>query len=201
MATEIRVLLVGPPPITRGLGERLEASGFHVVGQVSTPADIGGDESIDVVLIADDRLVDEMAGRWRDPTSPALVVLTRDDRIISALGGRGLPGWAVAPPDSADAHLSAAIAAAASGFAVTPASSPQDEADEEEYAHIEALTAREREVLELVSQGLPNKAIASRLGISDHTVKFHLSAIFSKLGVATRTEAVRRGVRAGLINF
>jgi DNA-binding NarL/FixJ family response regulator len=73
--------------------------------------------------------------------------------------------------------------------------------DVEEFGPIDALTTREREVLELVAQGLPNKAIASRLGISDHTVKFHLSSIFSKLGASSRTEAVRRGVRAGLITL
>ncbi len=88
--------------------------------------------------------------------------------------------------------------------AVVLVSSPVEREDAEteaDRAPVEALTAREREVLELVSQGLPNKAIATRLGLSDHTVKFHLSSIFSKLGVSTRTEAVRRAVRAGLINF
>ncbi len=75
------------------------------------------------------------------------------------------------------------------------------EDDQGSSALVEPLTAREREVLELVSEGLPNKGIAARLGVSDHTVKFHLSSIFSKLGVSTRTEAVRRAVRAGLINF
>jgi DNA-binding NarL/FixJ family response regulator len=63
----------------------------------------------------------------------------------------------------------------------------------------EALTPREIEVLELLAQGLPNKAIAARLGISDQTVKFHVSSISGKLGAANRTDAVRRAVRRGLI--
>jgi DNA-binding NarL/FixJ family response regulator len=65
----------------------------------------------------------------------------------------------------------------------------------------EALTAREREVLETLAGGLSNRAIASRLGITEHTVKFHLSAIFGKLGAENRTDAVRRGVRLGLITL
>ena len=63
----------------------------------------------------------------------------------------------------------------------------------------ESLTPREIEVLELLAQGLPNKAIAARLGISDQTVKFHVSSISGKLGAANRTDAVRRAVRRGLI--
>jgi DNA-binding NarL/FixJ family response regulator len=63
----------------------------------------------------------------------------------------------------------------------------------------EELTPREREVLELVAQGLPNKTIAARLGISEHTVKFHVAAILGKLGAASRAEAVRLGARRGLI--
>ena len=63
----------------------------------------------------------------------------------------------------------------------------------------EALTPREVQVLELLAEGLPNKAIAERLGISDQTVKFHVSAISGKLGAANRTDAVRRAVRRGLI--
>ncbi len=64
---------------------------------------------------------------------------------------------------------------------------------------VELLTARELDVLELLAQGLANKAIADRLGISDQTVKFHVASITSKLGAANRTDAVRLGVRRGLI--
>jgi DNA-binding NarL/FixJ family response regulator len=63
----------------------------------------------------------------------------------------------------------------------------------------EALTPRELQVLELLAEGLANKAIAERLDISDQTVKFHVAAILGKLGVANRTEAVRVAVRRGLI--
>jgi two-component system, NarL family, response regulator YdfI len=63
----------------------------------------------------------------------------------------------------------------------------------------EPLTARELQVLSLLAEGLPNKAIATRLGISDQTVKFHVAAIIGKLGAANRTEAVRLAVRRGLI--
>lgn len=65
----------------------------------------------------------------------------------------------------------------------------------------ETLTPREIEVLELLAEGLPNKAIAERLGISDQTVKFHIASIAGKLGAANRTDAVRRGVRRGLITL
>jgi DNA-binding NarL/FixJ family response regulator len=63
----------------------------------------------------------------------------------------------------------------------------------------EPLTERETQVLELMAEGLPNKAIAVELGISDQTVKFHVSSIAGKLGAANRTDAVRRAVRRGLI--
>jgi DNA-binding NarL/FixJ family response regulator len=66
-------------------------------------------------------------------------------------------------------------------------------------AETEALTEREIEVVELLAQGLPNKAIAGRLGISDQTVKFHVSSICGKLGAANRTEAARRALRLGVI--
>jgi DNA-binding NarL/FixJ family response regulator len=63
----------------------------------------------------------------------------------------------------------------------------------------ERLTAREFEVLRLLSEGLANREIASRLAISEHTAKFHISSILGKLNVATRTEAVSQGIRRGLI--
>ena len=65
----------------------------------------------------------------------------------------------------------------------------------------EPLTPREIQVLELLAEGLPNKAIAARLQISDQTVKFHVASIYGKLGAANRTDAVRRAVRRGLITL
>jgi DNA-binding NarL/FixJ family response regulator len=73
--------------------------------------------------------------------------------------------------------------------------------DSDDPAILEPLTAREIQVLELLAEGLPNKAIAERLGISDQTVKFHVAAISGKLGAANRTDAVRRAVRQGLITL
>jgi len=72
---------------------------------------------------------------------------------------------------------------------------------EDETPAPEALTPRERDVLELLAEGLPNKAIAARLGVSDQTVKFHVAALSGKLGAANRTDAVRRAVRRGLITL
>ena len=62
-----------------------------------------------------------------------------------------------------------------------------------------AISDREREVLDLLAEGLPNKAIAARLGISDQTVKAHVAAICGKLGALNRTDAVRRAIRRGLV--
>jgi DNA-binding CsgD family transcriptional regulator len=66
---------------------------------------------------------------------------------------------------------------------------------------VEPLTPREHEVLVLVADGLRNREIAQRLGVSEHTVKFHLAAIFGKLGASSRTEVVRKALRLGLIDL
>ena len=69
----------------------------------------------------------------------------------------------------------------------------------DELVLVEQLTPREHEVLVLVADGLRNRDVAARLGITEHTVKFHLAAIFGKLGVSSRTGAVRRALQLGLI--
>ena len=81
------------------------------------------------------------------------------------------------------------------GYVMTPP------ATEEEDLPVEPLTAREAEVLGHLADGLSNKAIAVRLGISDETVKFHLSAIFGKLGASNRTDAVRQALRRGMVEL
>lgn len=97
-------------------------------------------------------------------------------------------------PTLAAAH-SAGIAA--DGFLVAG----RNGAGEGDDSIHETLTPRETEVLELLAEGLPNRAIAARLAISDQTVKFHVASISGKLGAANRTDAVRRAVRRGLITL
>ena len=75
------------------------------------------------------------------------------------------------------------------------------DADSERVGLQESLTHREQEVLELLAEGLPNKAIAAQLGISDQTVKFHVASISAKLGATNRTEAVRIALRRGLLTL
>jgi len=96
----------------------------------------------------------------------------------------------------ADAFLVAPSSPAASAFRPGKA---LEEARRQEEEPIEPLTDRELQVLSLLAEGLSNKAVAARLGISDQTVKFHVASISGKLGAHNRTEAVRLGVRRGLI--
>jgi DNA-binding NarL/FixJ family response regulator len=90
-----------------------------------------------------------------------------------------------------------AIVMSPEAWAATAASPPRPREPGEHL--IEELTARERDVLALVADGCPNREIALRLGVSEHTVKFHLASIYGKLGVSTRTQAVRRALEWGVI--
>jgi NarL family two-component system response regulator YdfI len=99
------------------------------------------------------------------------------------------------------ASLAAARASDVESDAIVIASDHSSMDDNDVAEDVEPLTAREVQVLELLAEGLPNKAIADRLEISDQTVKFHVSSISTKLGAANRTDAVRRAVRRGLITL
>ena len=90
------------------------------------------------------------------------------------------------------------LATAADAFVV--ADSGRHEEPEESLA-AESLTVRELEVLRLLAEGLPNKMIALRLGISDQTVKFHVASIGGKLGARNRTDTVRLAIRRGLVGI
>lgn len=98
------------------------------------------------------------------------------------------------------ATLAAARASDVDADAILIANHAREDEEHDEGLD-EPLTPREVQVVELLAEGLPNKAIAARLGISDQTVKFHLASISGKLGAANRTDAVRRAVRRGLISL
>ena len=100
----------------------------------------------------------------------------------------------------ADARAQEADADADAVLVVPVHESPPGSVGDDDVYDVEPLTAREVQVLELLAEGLPNKAIAGRLGISDQTVKFHVAAICGKLGAANRTDAVRRAIRRGLVS-
>lgn len=132
-----------------------------------------------------------------------LVVLGEGAARDLLLLARAAPsGWAYLSRDTDGIEIAGAIRAAAAGLAALDrrlvsrlATAPTPEA----ALSGEALTAREGEVLQLMAQGLPNKIIATRLGISLHTVKFHVASILAKLGATSRTEAVTLGVRRGYV--
>ncbi len=123
------------------------------------------------------------------------VLVLSDDPAHAA--DAALPG--VLPAAAGERQVAAAVAALAEGLMVrTPAlREPAGFAPHDPPAR-PLLTPREVEVLALVGEGLSNKAIARRLAISAHTVKYHLEAIFAKLGVRSRAEAVTRGLRLGV---
>ena len=119
-----------------------------------------------------------------------------------------IQSWGILALDCTARELNAAITAVHEGLITAPPSlllpsikqisgTSQDMID----PTLDALTERESQVLQLVAEGMANKQIALNLGISEHTVKFHISSIYTKLGVTNRTEAVRAGVINGLITF
>jgi DNA-binding NarL/FixJ family response regulator len=119
---------------------------------------------------------------------------------IDEIATAGSP-WGVLSPDADQETLIAAIHALAAGLTVAdPSFLPPPKTERSAPPPPVTLTAREQEVLELVAAGLPNKAIARALGISDHTAKFHVSALLGKLNAASRTEAVTIATRTGLLS-
>ena len=150
---------------------------------------------------------DELGAVLRDREPPGVLLLLEDQPTITrTLGNFPLRAWGILPVYASAEELLAAVFAVGEGLLVgTPALlgsllvglPGQGSTDDEEL--IEALTEREAEVLQLLAQGLANKQIAASLGISENTVKFHASGIFTKLGAASRTEAVRIGIRRGLV--
>lgn len=127
-------------------------------------------------------------------TEAALLVLT-DDAALAA--DPAIPG--VLPAAATPAQVAAAAAALAEGLAVRAPGGRERTGFAPAEPVRPLLTPREVEILALVGQGLSNKAIARRLGISAHTVKYHMESVFAKLAVNSRAEAVTSGLRRGVL--
>ena len=122
------------------------------------------------------------------------------DPLLHILGSaleRDIAAQTVGVPETIDAVILSPAALLGRGDATHTAALPTNEAG----PLYEDLTPRERDVLALVFDGCSNRAIAERLGVSEHTVKFHLTSLFGKLGASTRTEAVRKGLELGIIDI
>ena len=175
---------------------------MHLAGSTGALArfdSLAQNANADVVLIDSDALPELLA-----LSTAAIVLLTETAgaRDVSRLLKAGVRAILARESDADD--IVAAIYAAYRGQVLLSAEAAESLAavfgdHQEEDAMREEITPREAEVLRMLAEGLPNKDVARRLGISEHTVKFHISSILDKLGATTRTEAVTLGIRRGLI--
>ena len=117
------------------------------------------------------------------------------------LGGADCGQAGALPADATAAQIDAALLAAAAGLLVRVPSLPSPSFEAFDDSEAPLLTPREAEVLAAIADGLSNKAVARRLGISQHTVKFHVESLFRKLGAVTRADAVRKGLRQRLFEI
>jgi two-component system nitrate/nitrite response regulator NarL len=203
----MRVFVAADTPEDRArLRALLEADDLEIAGEgpVEVDAEILHRADPDVVVALPGRSDggDAVAGSWPDAEGFTLVVLTSspgDAAAAMAAGARG-----VLAPDSEAPVLGAAVRAVARGLlVVAPELGPAAAGPRERETGllIEDLTPREHEVLQVLAEGRSNREIAQRLGVTEHTVKSHVDAILGKLGAHTRTEAVARAARHGLITL
>jgi two-component system, NarL family, nitrate/nitrite response regulator NarL len=215
---DLRVMIVAEDTLSRaGLAALLgNQPGLLITGQVAAGGDLAG--SVDVYrpeVVLWDLGWDPSASlvrlvNWRETAGLAqvpLVVLLANIERAAEVWGAGVRGLLLR--EAGAERLAAALQGAAEGLVVldpdlagalvATRDHARDDASPPLTPLAETLTPREIEVLRLLAEGLPNKAIARRLAISEHTVKFHVNAILGKLGVESRTEAVVRATRLGLV--
>ena len=223
----LRVLVSAASSITRAGLERLleKQPSLHLVGAISSsdglPPAIAENDP-DVVLLHLEAQAAET--NWEELIALAvpIVLLADEADLVSATAALAGGVKAILLGDATGAELAAAAHSAAAGLLTLSGdladlvrqgllAHSREEADDSDNsvggpvpiadASPEHLTLREREVLEMMMEGLSNKEIAAHLNISAHTVKFHISSILGKLGASTRTEAAAIGLRRGLITI
>ena len=195
-----RVLVVAPSPIARaGLESMLRGTGaIEVLGSVAHWSEHSGNDPD--VIIAEWENGDDLSGEFTGALPAALVVLADDPGLPAIAEALRSGTRAVLPKRSSVSQIVAAIEAAAQGLVVLQPGDLDDLLVAPRSTSLaEPLTPREFQVLAMLAEGQSNKSIAHSLGISDHTVKFHVTSIMGKLNAGSRTEAVTLGIRQGLI--
>lgn len=211
METELRLLLVAEDPLARAGLARLLADlpGCVVVGQTNSAdaAAAAAEEQADLLMwdLGWETAVNDDLPPFDELPLPTLALLA-DVEQAAAVWTAG--ARALLRRDAEVDKLLAGVTAVAAGLCVLdpafatalhPTAPPDAEAEDE--GAVQTLTPREGEVLRLLAEGLTNKAIAQRLEISDHTVKFHVNAILGKLNAQSRTDAVVRATRRGWLSL
>jgi two-component system, NarL family, response regulator YdfI len=204
----IRIAVMATSAVRRAALESIVRSHaeFQLVGSFGSMASLvsfSRSTGLDVIVIDSDSIHDLLL---EPPSDAAIVLLTEVSyaRSISRLLRSGVRAILSRESDSDD--VLSAIYAVYDGLVLLSATTAEslaavygDQPLEVEDEFSEEITSRETDVLRMLAEGLVNKDIAAHLGISEHTVKFHISSILDKLGASTRTEAVTLGIRRGLI--
>lgn len=204
----IRVAILAPNLAVRvGLRTLLGASeSIEVIAEAADPVNLGDIWwDVDVVLTQGQGSLDSVEPLLNSETGIGLLWISDDQQAAQVLRSMPLFAWGLLSSEASSEQMIAAVQAIHQGLIVAPRArldrlwvdNPPNEADE----LIEQLTPRETEILEQLAQGLANKQIALDLEISEHTVKFHVSSIYAKLGATNRMEAVRMGLQLGLITL
>jgi DNA-binding NarL/FixJ family response regulator len=182
-----------------GLADMLAQHGHTIVGE-----DESDDSPVWVLDAPGAPALDALTAQRYTDLPRAAVILSDDPTFPLLLARAGLRGWACLARDVDADQLDLAVRSAEAGLVLLDlplAASSLSPATTMAAPGVQAepLTPRELQVLNLVAQGLPNKGIARRLGISENTAKFHVASVCGKLGASSRTEAVTIAARRGLI--
>jgi DNA-binding CsgD family transcriptional regulator len=201
------ILLIAPSARRRDqLRERLLGAGLVPAAEAAVPSDA---EDVTASVGLADAVPEGRA--WLQALMPlqGLAVIGAAPSSVDRLRDLALTGWAALPVDVSPTHLRQALEMVDAGFGVAPSDwmrpspatvvVPRTEVDDD--LQDAALTDRETDVLDLLAEGLSNQRIAERLGISPHTVKFHIASIYDKLDARTRTQAVRHALDRGLLHL
>jgi len=218
--TNYRIAIIAPlAPVRAGIAALINACESadwdreknRIIYQTSYLADLIEDQpEVDLLIITSDAISRSDLVLLEDAyiNQLSIIVLGQDQEMIDSIMKLSLGSWGFLPLDINGDILDAAIQAIKYGLVVTSMEFLSDPNSQLIHSWtavddsiIEDLSLRENEVLDHLARGLSNKQIAYKLGISEHTVKFHISAIYSKLGVNNRAEAVRVGIQHGYVSI